>query len=156
MHETAERFSGQVEDEYDIKVEVEEFPEGTKTAQEAADAIGCELSQIVKSIVMEADDQTVVVLTSGSNRVSEEKLSEYLDAEEVESADPGTVKNETGWSTGGVPPFCHEEDLEALIDKELFSYDRVWAAAGTHEAVFGINPEKMKNLSEAEIAEVFE
>lgn len=158
MHSTAEKFRSKVSEELDIEIEIKEFPEGTKTAEDAAEAIGCEVDQIVKSIVMNAGDGLVLVLTSGSNRVRETGLAreQGLDESQVDSADPSEVKEVTGWSIGGVPPFCHESDIPVFIDEKLMEFDRVWAAAGTPEAVFGLEPEKIKSLSGAEKADIFE
>jgi prolyl-tRNA editing enzyme YbaK/EbsC (Cys-tRNA(Pro) deacylase) len=158
MHRTAEKFSDRVRKGYGLELEIQEFPEGTKTAEDAANAIGCELDQIAKSIVMKAGEDIVVVLTSGGNRVESSKLADYLgtDENEVSPGDPGEVKQKTGWSIGGVPPFGHENRVKVLMDEKLADFETVWAAAGTPEAVFEMEPEKLKDLSGAEVADVFE
>lgn len=158
MHETAESFRQEVKKKFNTDIEIQEFPEGTKTAQDAANAIGCEISQIVKSIVMEVDGNPLILLTAGNNRVSKQKLADHLGIQKnkITSADPELVKSSTGWSIGGVPPFCHDESLDVLVDEELLKHEELWAAAGTPEAVFPISPGKLERLSGAEQADVFE
>jgi len=158
MHPSAEAFAERARDEHDLSVEVTEFPEGTKTAADAADAVGCDVAQIVKSIVMNADGDHVVALTSGANRVSESRLAEQLDVppETVESASPGAVKETLGWSIGGVPPVCHDRDVPVLFDPDLGEYETVWAAAGTPEAVFPVDPEQLLATAGASVVDVTE
>lgn len=156
MHSTAERFAERVLDEYDLSIDPQEFPAGTKTAADAADAVDCELAQIVKSIVMVANGETVVVLTSGVNRVDETALAAALDADDVRSATPDEVKDATGWSIGGVPPFCHNTEIETLLDETLLEHDAVWAAAGTPEAMFSLSPDTLVEIAEPKRAAVFE
>ncbi|MFB6145915.1 MAG: YbaK/EbsC family protein [Candidatus Nanohaloarchaea archaeon] len=156
MHPTAESFSEKLREEHGIEIDIKEFPEGTKTAEDAAEAIGCELGQIVKSIVMQADNHLILVLTGGENRVSEEKLAGYLDAEDVSSASPSKVKEHTGWSIGSLPPFCHKNSTDVIIDPALEKFDTVWAAAGTPEAVFSISPELLIDVARPETVDVFE
>jgi len=135
---------------------VKEFSEGTKTAEDAAAAIGCDVAQIASSIAMRAADRLVVVVTSGANRVSEEKLAEVLDLAEadVEMADAGEIKSVLGWSIGGVPPFCHDAEVPVYLDETLTEFETVWAAAGTPEAVFPIDPAELRELSGAKVADI--
>jgi prolyl-tRNA editing enzyme YbaK/EbsC (Cys-tRNA(Pro) deacylase) len=158
MHDRAEEFADRAAREYGFEVNVEEFPEGTKTAADAAEAVGCDVAQIASSIAMRAADRLVVVVTSGANRVSEAKLAELLGLaeEDVAMADAGEIKAALGWSIGGVPPFCHEADVPVYLDRTLTEFETVWAAAGTPEAVFPIDPETLRELSDAEIADVAE
>jgi prolyl-tRNA editing enzyme YbaK/EbsC (Cys-tRNA(Pro) deacylase) len=158
MHERAQEFTERARREYDFEVEVKEFPEGTKTAEDAAEAIGCDVAQIASSIAMRAADRLVVVVTSGANRVSGAKLADLLDLDEsaVEMADAGEIKSVLGWSIGGVPPFCHDAEISVYLDETLTEFETVWAAAGTPEAVFPIDPEKLRELSGAEVADVAE
>lgn len=158
MHERAQEFAESASREYDFEVEVKEFPEGTKTAEDAAEAIGCDVAQIASSIAMRADDRLVVVVTSGANRVSEAKLADLLDLDEsaVGMADAGEIKTVLGWSIGGVPPFCHDAEVPVYLDETLTEYETVWAAAGTPEAVFPIDPEELRELSGAGVADVAE
>jgi prolyl-tRNA editing enzyme YbaK/EbsC (Cys-tRNA(Pro) deacylase) len=156
MHERAQEFTERASREYDFEVEVKEFSEGTKTAEDAAAAIGCDVAQIASSIAMRAADRLVVVVTSGANRVSEEKLAEVLDLAEadVEMADAGEIKSVLGWSIGGVPPFCHDAEVPVYLDETLTEFETVWAAAGTPEAVFPIDPAELRELSGAKVADV--
>jgi prolyl-tRNA editing enzyme YbaK/EbsC (Cys-tRNA(Pro) deacylase) len=114
-----------------------EFTESTRTAQEAADRVGCQLGQIVKSIIFKgrATNKGILVLTSGANRVDENKISQYA-GEVVARADPEFVRMSTGFAIGGVPPIGHLHLLETYIDEDLLEFTRVWAAAGTPNAVF--------------------
>ncbi|WP_128478181.1 YbaK/EbsC family protein [Halorussus pelagicus] len=158
MHERAAEFADRARRRHDFEVDVEEFPEGTKTAADAADAIGCDVAQIASSIAMRADDCLVVVVTSGANRVSETKLADRLGLAEddVAIADAGEIKAALGWSIGGVPPFCHDADVPVFLDRTLTEFETVWAAAGTPEAVFPIAPDELRELSGAEVADVAE
>lgn len=154
MHPRATEFAERAADAYALTVDVHEFPEGTETAADAADAVGCDVAQIGKSIAMTADREAsetdlVVVLTSGDHRVDETALADELDAESVASAPPSQIRGTLGWSIGGVPPFCHETSVETLIDATLAEYDEVWCAAGTPEAVFPIDPERLRELADA-------
>lgn len=154
MHPRAAEFSKRAADEYDVTVEVHEFPEGTETAADTADAVGCDVAQIAKSIVMTVDREAgdadlVVVLTSGDHRVDETALADELDADSVASASPSQVRETLGWSIGGVPPFCHETPVETLFDQTLAEYDEVWCAAGTPEAVWPIDPDRLQELADA-------
>lgn len=136
---------------------IEELPEGTHTAVDAAEEIGCSLGQIVKSLVMRVDESLVLVLTSGPNRVDEVALAARFDADAatVGPADPDAVRETMGWSIGGVPPFAHEAAVPTLIDPDLLDHDEVWAGAGTPSSVFAIDPETLVELTEAVQADVF-
>jgi prolyl-tRNA editing enzyme YbaK/EbsC (Cys-tRNA(Pro) deacylase) len=122
-------------------VEVTHFPEGTRTAVEAARAVGCEVGQIAKSVVFRGSQsgRPVLVITSGANRVSESRVGEIL-GEPIVKADADFVREHTGFSIGGVPPVGHAERLETLIDQDLFRYQEIWAAAGTPESVCRLVP----------------
>ncbi|WP_135822447.1 YbaK/EbsC family protein [Halostella litorea] len=158
MHPSAEAFAERARDEHGLSVDVTEFPEGTKTAADAADAVGCDVAQIVKSIVMSADGDHVVALTSGANRVSERRLADHFEvaADAVEPASPGAVKEALGWSIGGVPPVCHDRDVPVVFDPTLADHDTVWAAAGTPEAVFPADPEQLLATADATVVDVTE
>ncbi len=155
MHPRTVEFRERAMDELGFEVDVHEFPEGTKTAADAAEAIGCDVAQIASSIAMVADE-LVVVVTSGANRVSEQRLAEIrgTDPDAVGMADAGEVKDTLGWSIGGVPPFLHDAGVPVYLDETLTEFDTVWAAAGTPEAVFPISPERVRQLSGAEVARV--
>jgi prolyl-tRNA editing enzyme YbaK/EbsC (Cys-tRNA(Pro) deacylase) len=114
------------------------------------------VGQIASSLVFDVDGESVVVLTSGANRVSEAKLAAHFGADEgdVSMADPETVRETTGWAIGGVPPFCHARAVPVLFDESLAEYETVWAAAGTPRSVFPIAPEEVRRASDAEPADV--
>jgi len=157
MHERAAEFSERASEEYGVDVDVHEFDEGTKTAADAADAVGCDVAQIASSIVVVVDDeQPVVVVTSGANRVDLDKVAVYRDASDARMAEADEVKEATGWSIGGVPPFCHATDVPVLMDETLLDHDEVWAAAGTPTAVWPIDPGRLREISGAEPADIAE
>lgn len=158
MHPRSREFRRRAAEEFDFEVEVSEFPEGTKTAADAADAVGCDLAQIASAIAMRTGDRLVVVVTSGANRVDEHKLAALTDVDEADigMADADAIKDALGWSIGGVPPFCHETDVPVFLDETLTDFDRVWAAAGTPEAVFPIDPDTIVAIADAETADVRE
>ena len=158
MHPRAEEFVERAREEHGFEVDVHEFPEGTKTAADAAEAIGCDVAEIASSIVFEADGDPVVVVTSGANRVSEARLAAAMGVEEsaVAIADADAIKQALGWSIGGVPPFCHDREVPVLLDETLTSFETVWAAAGTPEAVFPITPDRILELADARPADVAE
>jgi prolyl-tRNA editing enzyme YbaK/EbsC (Cys-tRNA(Pro) deacylase) len=158
MHPRAEEFATEAAERYGVEVDVHEFPEGTRTAAEAAEAVGCDVAQIASGIVLSADGELVVVVTSGANRVSEAKLASLRAVPEssVEMADPDEVRETLGWSIGGVPPFCHETRVPVYLDETLTPFDTVWAAAGTPEAVFPADPDDLVEVSDATVADVAE
>jgi len=158
MHETAARFGERALDRYGFKIEVHEFPAGTKTAADAADAIGCDVAQIASSIVMLVGGDLVVSVTSGANRVNEEKLASAVGTprSDVRTASPDEIKETLGWTIGGVPPFCHDTEVPVVMDETLLKHETVWAAAGTPDAVFAITPERLQELSGAEPVDVAE
>ncbi|MGW2226432.1 YbaK/EbsC family protein [Streptomyces formicae] len=123
--------------------EVRRFPEQTRTAQEAAAAIGCELSQICKSLIFAADGVPVLVLMDGASRVDLELVRRELGAEKVTRAKADVVRATTGYAIGGVPPFGHATRTRVLADRSLLGHDVVWAAAGTPYAVFPMAPKTL-------------
>jgi Cys-tRNA(Pro) deacylase len=132
-----------------VDLVVREFPAGTRTAADAAAAIGVEVAQIVKSLVFRVDDRVVVALVSGVNRVEERRLAESAGGSNVRRADAETVRAPTGYPIGGVPPFGHHTVLPTFIDHDLLQYDEVWAAAGTPHRVFPISPADLVRLTGA-------
>jgi Cys-tRNA(Pro) deacylase len=123
-----------------LEIEVRKFPEGTKTAQDAADAIGVTVGQIVKSLVFGVDDEIVMALVSGVNQLDEKKLAAAAGGAKCIRVDADAVREATGYAIGGVPPFGHSTQLRVFVDPDLLQYDEVWAAAGTWNDVFGANP----------------
>jgi prolyl-tRNA editing enzyme YbaK/EbsC (Cys-tRNA(Pro) deacylase) len=136
-------------------VEVRRFPEGTKTAEDAARAIGCDLAQIVKSLVFMADDDgsPVLALTSGANRVDTDRLASIAGARSVRRANPEEARVATGFAVGGTPPFGHPDPIRTFLDRDLLAHDEVWAAAGTPDAVFRTDPSELERVTGAEIAD---
>jgi len=115
-------------------------PEGTKTAQDAADALGVTVGQIVKSLVFGVDDTIVMALVSGSNQLDEKKLALAAGGTKCKRVDADAVRAATGYAIGGVPPFGHATQLRVFVDPDLLQYDEVWAAAGTWNDNFGAAP----------------
>jgi prolyl-tRNA editing enzyme YbaK/EbsC (Cys-tRNA(Pro) deacylase) len=155
MHDRARAFSERARDVYGIDVDVHEFPEGTETAEDAAEAIGCEVAQIASSIALVAD-QLVVVVTSGANRVDTRKLATHRGVHEARMAEPDEISETLGWSIGGVPPFCHDTEVSVYLDETLTEFETVWAAAGTPEAVFPISPEEIVECADATVLDIAE
>ncbi|WP_121742796.1 YbaK/EbsC family protein [Natronorubrum halophilum] len=158
MHPRATVFAERAREEYGFDPAVEEFSEGTKTAADAADAVGCDVGQIASSLVFDIDGSLVVSVTSGANRVSESALGAEFGTEpaDVSMADPDRIADEIGWSIGGVPPFCHDRTVPVVVDETLLEYETVWAAAGTPEAVFPIDPAELRTYADGEPASVAE
>ncbi|MEK6751550.1 MAG: YbaK/EbsC family protein [Chloroflexota bacterium] len=130
-----------------------EHTESTRTAQEAADRAGCELGQIVKSLIFrgKTSGKPILVLTSGANRVDEKRISEYA-GESVSRADADFVRSVTGYAIGGVPPIGHTEKMETYIDEDFLPYPTIWAAAGTPNAIFELNTEDLQKMTGGRIA----
>ncbi|MFE1793785.1 YbaK/EbsC family protein [Streptomyces sp. NPDC059525] len=142
--------------ELGLDLPIRTFPEGTRTAADAAAAIGCELSQIVKSLIFTADGVPVLVLMDGASRVDVEAVRRQLDAVKVTRADAAVVRETTGYAIGGVPPFGHRTRTRVLADQALLRHDVVWAAAGTPHAVFPMPPRELVTHAAAEMADVRE
>ncbi len=132
-----------------------EFSESTRTAQEAADRVGCQLGQIVKSLIFKGStsNKGILVLTSGANRVEEARISQYM-GESISRADPEFVRNVTGFAIGGVPPVGHAHPLETYIDEDLLQYTDVWAAAGTPNAVFQLPSADLVKVTSGRVVRV--
>ena len=136
-----------------LDIEIRAHPAGTRTAEEAARAIGCEVAQIVKSLVFLAGPQAVVALVSGANRLDVRRL-EALCGARVTKADAGRARQATGYAIGGVPPFGHATRLPVYMDRDLARFEVVWAAAGRPDAVFPIAPGRLAELSGARVEEL--
>ncbi|MFJ5709581.1 YbaK/EbsC family protein [Streptomyces sp. NPDC093105] len=139
-----------------LDVEVRRFPDETRTAQQAADAIGCAVSEIVKSLVFAADGVPVLVLMDGASRVDVERVREALGAGEVTRADARVVRETTGYAIGGVPPFGHRTRTRVPADEGLLDHALVWAAAGTPHSVFALPPKELIAHAGATLADVRE
>ena len=137
----------------DVGVTVREFPQGTRTATDAAKAVGCELGQIVKSLVFLAGARPVIALVSGPNRLDEARL-EAIAGGPVAKADAETARLATGYSIGGVPPFGHATEVPVFMDRDLLGYELVWAAGGRPDSVFEIEPDRLRELSGAIVVDL--
>lgn len=137
--------------------EVLEFETSTRTAAEAAAAIGCAVGQIAKSLIFRAVDsgRPVLAIASGSVRVDEARLSELL-GENIGRADAAFVREQTGYAIGGVPPVGHSADSAIFIDETLLTFDTIWAAGGTPNAVFRLKPDDLVRLTGGTVAEIAE
>jgi Cys-tRNA(Pro) deacylase len=134
---------------------VVELPDSTRTAKEAAQAIGCQVAQIVKSLVFRGkhSHKPILVVASGTNRVNEKRLS-TLAGEPIEKADAEFVRQHTGFAVGGVPPLGHAERLETFIDEDLLQYEEIWAAAGTPHAVFQLTPSDLQKMTGGQVVSI--
>jgi len=130
------------------------FPEGTKTAADAAAAIGVEVGQIVKSLIFGVDDSIVLAYVSGKNQLDERKLAAAAGGTKCHRVDADAVRVATGFPIGGVPPFGHATELRVFIDPDLLDYDEVWAAAGTWTDVFAIAPTALVQASNGAITDL--
>jgi prolyl-tRNA editing enzyme YbaK/EbsC (Cys-tRNA(Pro) deacylase) len=138
-----------------MQLQVRQLSASTRTAGEAAQAVGCQLGQIVKSLVFRGahSGQAVLVETSGANRVSEAHLAEHV-GEPVRMASAEFVRQHTGFAIGGVPPLAHAQPLRTFIDRDLMSYQEVWAAAGTPQALFALTPQQLVELTRGEVIDI--
>jgi Uncharacterized conserved protein len=132
-----------------LAIEVVRFPAGTRTAEDAARAVGCSVAQIVKSLVFVVDGDPIVALLSGADRLDPARLATAMDATHVRRADGDEVRAATGCAIGGVPPLGHERPLPVLIDERLLAQAEVWAAAGLPDAVFRVSPQALERASGA-------
>jgi len=135
--------------------EVVELPDSTRTAAEAAAAVGCEVDQIVKSLVFRARQtgRAVLVVASGGHRVREELVAAVL-GEQIGKADADFVREQTGFVIGGVPPVGHAHELVTLVDEDLLRHERIWAAAGHPKAVFALTPDELVKMTGGRVAQV--
>lgn len=134
---------------------VVEHAESTRTAQEAADRAGCQLGQIVKSLIFKGDSsgKPILVLTSGANRVNEKRISEYA-GEKISRADADFVRTVTGFAIGGVPPIGHAQTMETYLDEDFLQFPTIWAAAGTPNAIFELKTEDLQKMTNGKIVAV--
>jgi prolyl-tRNA editing enzyme YbaK/EbsC (Cys-tRNA(Pro) deacylase) len=142
-------------DQLGLRLQVVELPGSTRTALEAAQAVGCQVGQIVKSLVFKSkhSERPILVLASGQNRVDEKRI-EALIAEPLGKADADFVRQHTGFVIGGVPPVGHLEKLATFIDQDLLEFDELWAAAGTPHAVFRLKPAELVQMTAGQVADI--
>jgi len=134
---------------------VVEHAESTRTAQEAAERAGCELGQIVKSLIFKGKEtgKPILVLTSGANRVDEKRISEYA-GEAIGRADADFVRTVTGFAIGGVPPIGHAQSMETYLDEDFLEYKTIWAAAGTPNAIFELKTSDLQAMTGGNVVKV--
>ncbi|HBQ94988.1 MAG TPA: hypothetical protein DD856_08120 [Sulfobacillus sp.] len=135
--------------------EVVELAHYARTAQEAADAIGCDVAQIAKSIIFRLEDKNLplLVVASGANRINETKLSLHLH-ERIGKADAGFVLEHTGFAIGGIPPLGHRKSLTTIVDEDLFRFPTIWAAAGHPQALFALTPQQLVEMTQGQVMTV--
>ena len=137
-----------------IELRPQRLNDSTRTVKDAAAAVGCEESEIAKSIVFVADGDPVVCVASGRHRIDTDKLADLLDVAEVRQAKADEVRAATGFAIGGVPPFGH--DLPVLFDQTLLDHERVWAAAGDPHSLFEVDPRELATCIRARVVELGE
>ena len=129
--------------------------DSARTAQEAADALGCEVAQIAKSIIfrLTSTNEPLLVVASGVNRINEKLIAQKI-GDTLGKADANFVREMTGFVIGGVPPLGHKNPVHTLIDEDLFQYDTIWAAAGHPKAVFQLTPDHLVHMTKAQVVAV--
>ena len=136
-----------------LDIEVQRYPDGTRTAADAASSVGCKIDQIVKSLVFMADVRPILILCSGARRVDEEKLAEYIGTE-IRIAGASEVRAATGYAIGGTPPLGHTVPLKTVVDPHLMEFEEIWAAAGTPDSVFPIQPKELVKATSGAVVAV--
>lgn len=154
LHRNSQRVVDFASSSFGVSLAVVEFPEGTRTADDAAAAIGVSVGQIVKSLVFLADGAPVVALVSGANQLDEAKLASAAGAASTGRASAEQVREATGYPVGGVPPFGHATSSATFVDEDLLAFDLVWAAAGTPHHNFSITPDELVRLSGGTVADL--
>ena len=140
---------------FGLDLVVMEFSESTRTAQEAAEAVGCQVGQIVKSLIFQRQPsgKAILVAASGGNRVNEKQIKVML-GEKIVRADADFVRQVSGYPIGGVPPLAHDQKIETIIDQDLLQYEEVWAAAGTPNAVFCLTPQQLVRITNGRVKKI--
>ncbi len=138
-----------------LSCQVLEMRETTRSAMDAAQTVGCEVGQIVKSLVFRGKQtqKPYLVVASGANRVNVKKIGKLV-SESIKMANPDFVREQTGFAIGGVPPLGHPHPLETLIDEDLFNHDEIWAAAGNPNAMFKLTPDDLKKITKGKVISV--
>lgn len=140
---------------FGFELNVIELSDSTRTAQEAADTIGCDVSQIAKSLIFKGktSQKPILIVASGTIRVNEKVIKEHL-GEKLEKADADFVLAHTGFAIGGIPPIGHKTSITTLIDQDLMQYEEIWAAAGTPHAVFKLTPKILTEITNGDIISI--
>ena len=141
--------------EYGVSCQVVEMPQTTRTADDAARAAGCQVGQIVKSLIFKGKktQQPILVATSGANRVNEKKIANII-SEPLAKADAEFVREKTGFAIGGVAPVGHVQQIRIFIDEDLLQYNEIWAAAGTPKAIFKLTPQELQKITGGQVVSV--
>ena len=155
MDQRIEEFRARAAETYGLDIEVHDFPEGTRSAEDAAESVGCSVTEIARSRVFAADT-IIVAVVSGSARVDTRKLATLRGVHEAHLADSADVEDVIGWPVGGVPPFCHDSAVPVYVDDQVMENETVWVTAGVPTAVFPIAPEKVVEYADASVADVTE
>jgi prolyl-tRNA editing enzyme YbaK/EbsC (Cys-tRNA(Pro) deacylase) len=158
MPESLSASAQKVQDALEVlgfSLKVVELPGSTRTAVEAAQAIGVQVGQIVKSLVFKSKrtQRPILVIASGANRVKEKNIEVLID-EPLGKADADFVREQTGFAIGGVPPVGHAQPIETFIDRDLLQYDEIWAAAGTPHAVFRLTPDELIRITSGTLVDI--
>ena len=139
-----------------LAIELAEFPEGTRTAEDAARAVGSDVAQIVKSLVFVCDEEPVIAFVSGRNRLDPEKLARAAGVREARRASADEAREATGYAIGGTPPLGHVRPLRSFLDPALLAHDVVWCAGGTPSVVFAVAPDDLLKATGATVVELAE
>ncbi len=141
--------------QFGLDINIKEFAESTRTAQEAADSIGCTVEQIAKSIIFKCKDskEPLLIIASGPNRIDEKKIRKIV-GQKLEKADADFVLESTGFAIGGIPPIGHKKAIKTLIDEDLLKHEEIWAAAGTPNAVFKLTPAALLSITDGTLVSV--
>jgi Cys-tRNA(Pro) deacylase len=155
MHPTAQKVADTAR-ELGLEIKIKEFEATTRTAEDAAAAIGCTVAQIVKSLLFVVNGQPVMTLVSGPNRLDEKKLAALcgVGKKKVKRGNADIVREATGFAIGGVPPFGHQTKLPIYIDEDFWQFEVIWAAAGTPNAVFAITPDELARVTGGTVADL--
>lgn len=139
-----------------LSIQIISYDQSTRTAQEAADAIGCDVGQIVKSLVFTVAGQPIIALVSGANQLDTTKLAalQGVGRKQVHRADADTVRSATGFAIGGVPPFGHASPMTVYVDRDLTQYTTVWAAAGTPNTIFAVATNDLIRAGAGEVVDL--
>lgn len=138
-----------------LECQVLNMKETTRSAQDAANSLGCQVEQIVKSLVFmtKKTKKPILVVASGANRVNTKKIRNLL-SEPIKMADPDFVRAKTGFVVGGVPPLGHSNPLETFIDEDLLKYPEIWAAAGSSNTMFKLSPDDLQKITKGQVISV--
>jgi Cys-tRNA(Pro) deacylase len=138
-----------------FNLQVIEFQQTTRTSAEAAQAVGCEVGQIAKSLIFRSKQsgKAILIIASGANRVDEKKIRALV-GEKVEKPDADFVREQTGFAIGGVPPVGHTQKIETLIDEDLLKFDFIWGAGGTPNAVFKLTPQDLVKMTDGRVVNI--